>query len=94
MFLYVFSVDVVLCIYFYPGGGVSVVGGVVQLVLLFQELWRRSQESGETLSHTEVVCSQKTMRLHVLYICLNPQDLRKSECKSTLGVQVHINVTI
>lgn len=27
---------------------------MVQLVLLFQELWRRSKESGETLSHTKV----------------------------------------
>lgn len=31
------------------------VGGVVQLVLLFQELWRRSEESGETLSYPEVI---------------------------------------
>lgn len=39
---------------FLPGGGVSVVGGVVQLVLMFPELWRRSEEPGEALSHTEV----------------------------------------
>lgn len=32
------------------------VGGMVQLVLLFQELWRRSKETGETLSHTKVAC--------------------------------------
>lgn len=36
------------------GGGVSVVGGMVQLVLLLQELWRRSEKSGETLPHTKV----------------------------------------
>lgn len=49
------------CVYFVSGGGVSVVGGVVQLVLLFQELWRRSEESGKTLSRTEVVCLKKTL---------------------------------
>lgn len=31
------------------------VGGVVQLVFLLQELWRRSQESGETLFDTAVI---------------------------------------
>lgn len=41
---------------FFLGRGVSVVGGVVQLVILLQELWWRSQESRETLSDPAVVC--------------------------------------
>lgn len=35
------------------------VGGMVQLVLLFKELWRRSEKSGETLSHTKVASLKK-----------------------------------
>lgn len=35
------------------------VGGVVYVVLLFQELWRRSEEPGETLSHAEAVLHPK-----------------------------------
>ena len=49
------GVDVLTVVYFLPGGGVSVVGGVVQLVLLLSKLWRRSEEPGATLSHTEVM---------------------------------------
>lgn len=40
---------------FFLGRGVSVVGGVVQLVILLQELWWRSEKSGETLSDTAVM---------------------------------------
>lgn len=31
-----------MCVYFVEGGGVPVVGRMVQLVFLFQELWWRS----------------------------------------------------
>lgn len=43
-----------LSVYFLAGGGVPVVGRMVQLVLLFLELWWRSKESGKTLSYTKV----------------------------------------
>ena len=46
------------------------VGGVVELVLLFQKLWRRSQESGETLSHTEVVYLKKNNNKNYMVVCV------------------------
>lgn len=60
------------------------VGGVVQLVLLFQELWRRSEESGETLSHTEVVWAKNYMVVwHVYYTCIERECFR---CYSTFCI--------
>lgn len=53
-------------------GGVSVVGRVVQLVLLFQELWRRSEESGETLSDTEVCIACKYSKTHLKPVAAPP----------------------
>lgn len=49
-----FDVFFLLCVFLPVGGGVPVVGRMVQLVLLLQELWWRSEESGETLSYPEV----------------------------------------